>query len=598
MLKAIKELGELKLKREHKTVLNILTEDPNKDNKCPKALVLVLKEKDDKNLEYSHIQIEDLSKDKIDKYLYKRGASQGPDYTISSKITEIEKFFRNKVEGWFKKYSDKDQFLRIIKEAVDKSKEKIKEELKVKYNEVRFSIKKHDSCLFTLAIMKNENLRYIGEYKIIQDLLIESVIENYEKVSKDDHICSLCGEKKKVYGEALADVFKFYTLDKLGYIAGGFRRDVAWQNAPICRDCILYLKEGKKYLDEFLKYRMGGQTYYLIPKFLLGINGADNIIDLFFGTVSRQEEILKTQTLKRLSEDEKEILEELGKMNDLITFNFLFFASQNPQVFKINLLIEDVLPSRISEIFAVKKEVDKREFFTNIKVGEKYVNIEFKYDILRKFAPSYKSFLEVVDKTFRGSKINTELIFSWFMNKIREQFSKNDYLKILVLNAFVCYLFLERLKSLDKTSCNFKMGGEIMNDLKDATIENFFNDYSETFYHSALKAVFLLGVLCQKLLNIQFRERGSKPFLKKLKGLKMKEEDFKGLFPEIQNKLEEYKKNYYYSIESIISAYFVEAGSRWRISTDELNFYFVLGMNLHEKISEILKIKEEEAQSE
>ena len=50
--------------------------------------------------------------------------------------------------------------------------------------------------------------------------------------------------------------------------------------------------------------------------------------------------------------------------------------------------------------------------------------------------------------------------------------------------------------------------------------------------------------------------------------------------PEIQNKLEEYGKNYYRNLESIISNYFVSAGNGWKLTNDEISFYFVLGMNL------------------
>ena len=56
-----------------------------------------------------------------------------------------------------------------------------------------------------------------------------------------------------------------------------------------------------------------------------------------------------------------------------------------------------------------------------------------------------------------------------------------------------------------------------------------------------------------------------------------------------QNKLEEYGKNYYRTLESIISKYFILAGNGWKMSNDEISFYFVLGMNL----SYIFKAKKE-----
>ena len=111
-------------------------------------------------------------------------------------------------------------------------------------------------------------------------------------------------------------------------------------------------------------------------------------------------------------------------------------------------------------------------------------------------------------------------------------------------------------------------------------VELFFNKYSNFFNVNVKKAIFLEGVLTQFLLNIQYQERKATPFRIKLKGLKLDEKQIKKLLPEIQNKLEEYGKNYYKELESIISNYFVLSGNDWNISNDEISFYFVLGMNL------------------
>jgi len=120
-------------------------------------------------------------------------------------------------------------------------------------------------------------------------------------------------------------------------------------------------------------------------------------------------------------------------------------------------------------------------------------------------------------------------------------------------------------------------------------IVSFFIRFGDFFNSDAKKAIFLEGVLTQKLLNIQYQERNTTPFRIKLKGLNLDERQVKKLLPEIQNKLEEYEKNYYRTLESIISKYFVSAGDGWEISSDKISFYFVLGMNL----SYIFKAKKE-----
>jgi len=112
-------------------------------------------------------------------------------------------------------------------------------------------------------------------------------------------------------------------------------------------------------------------------------------------------------------------------------------------------------------------------------------------------------------------------------------------------------------------------------------IKSFFESNEAFFGSDAKKAAFLEGILAQKLLNIQFTEKRATPFRDKLHGLRMNEPLIKRLLPEIQNKLEEYKKNYYRELEGIITRYFILSGESWKENNDDLSFYFVLGMNSH-----------------
>ncbi len=108
---------------------------------------------------------------------------------------------------------------------------------------------------------------------------------------------------------------------------------------------------------------------------------------------------------------------------------------------------------------------------------------------------------------------------------------------------------------------------------------SFFESNKAFFGSNAKKAAFLEGVLTQKLLNIQYADKKATPFRDKLHGLRMNEALIKRLLPEIQNKLEEYKKNYYRELEGVIARYFILSGVDWIESNDDLSFYFVLGMD-------------------
>ncbi len=619
MIQAIKELGKQNLEREGRDtsdLLSILVQDPNQTNRYPFTFVIVFYSKDNK-LSYRDIFPDYTSKNRLINYLYRRKGSAGANYTptcITGK--DFQTTLKNRIEGWFKKIKKTKDGKRIFElkneeeateilinepifemlyDAFTSDKEKIFSELNKKWEEVQFSLKKEggSGVVLTIGIVdQDENIKYLGDFDEFRKFLVDYKISKLKEIRKEKHICSICHAKTEVYGNAIVDIFKFYTLDKEGYIAGGFQRRDAWKNFPLCLNCALLIEEGKDFLDNYLQFSMGGNQYYLVPKIILGIEEAKEIIEDFF-TISTQPKDTLTN-LKRISEDEKEILEELGNLKDMLSYNFMFFERQtgSSAVHRINLLVEDVLPSQISKIFEVKKEAEKHEIFKDVKVKKKkYENIEFRFDRLRKFTPSQKEFLEVVDKTFRGINLESNILFSWFMKPIRQGFINESYLKPLVLQAFVSFMFFKKLEIVPQIRI-LKKGDELMTELREKT-EDFFAKYPDTFISVIHKAVFLLGVLAQKLLNIQYQERGATPFWKKLKGLKMKEEDLKALFKNIQDKLEEYGKNYYGSLESLISAYFLEAGKGWRISTDELNFYFVLGMNLKNEVDKTLGLKKE-----
>lgn len=93
--------------------------------------------------------------------------------------------------------------------------------------------------------------------------------------------------------------------------------------------------------------------------------------------------------------------------------------------------------------------------------------------------------------------------------------------------------------------------------------------------------IFLLGVLSQILMNIQYKERESTPFYKNLKGLRMNEEDIKGLLPKIINKFVEYDRYYKY-IQQIAeeASKNLISEDKFNLSIDEINFYFASGMAL------------------
>ena len=599
MIEAIRNIGEYALEKEGKSInnpLEILVDNPA--NKNTKNILFILFNEENREFKYHGIDTEEYSKEKLKKYLYKKGAPRGTDITPTSMVTDkIEKTFSNKMLNWFKNYNsdknNKNEMLQNIYLCIKESKEKILQDLKEK------------SAVESNIISFKINGKYLGDFEIFRNILVNKASKNfykkYGKISKSENkLCSVCKKKnEEVYG--FVSTFNFYTVDKRGFIPGGFRQENAWKNYPVCLNCALTLEEGKKYLGDNLGFNFYGFKYLLIPKFIKGVK--KNIQKDIFKKIELQKDPrFRKKEIKLLTNDENEVLKIMSDQGNYLNNNFLFYSAPkgfNGAVFNILLYIEDILPSRLKQLFRAKEVVDKEEIFQNCeidiyqdrkKIGKG--SLEFNFGILRTFFPRIsnnrtfnKYFLDITNKIFTSKPVEYNFLLNFIVKKIRDDFVKNYPTKIDTMKAFMLLNYLNELNKLKyKKEESTKMERSILpkeigGEMKEKT-EVFFDKFSDFFGSDIKKAIFLEGVLTQFLLNIQYQERKANPFRVKLKGLKLDEKQIKKLLPEIQNKLEEYGKNYYRDLESIISNYFVSSGNDWNISNDEISFYFVLGMNL------------------
>jgi CRISPR-associated protein, TM1802 family len=623
MIEAIKRIGEYALEKEGKSLdspLSILVDNPS--NKDTKNILFIVLESGKNGFEYKGIEPEEYSRSKLIRYLYKKGeGARGTDMTPISMVTGIERTFETKILPWFKKYdkprSDEEiNFLVKIGTCVRQNKDEILEDLKGNQDK--------GNNIISLRI----DSKYLGDYDIFQRILVDRAKKNlyskYGKVSKSENqICSVCNQRMaEVYG--FVDTYKFYTVDKPGFVSGGFQQEDAWKNYPVCLNCALTLEEGKKYLGKSMNFNFYGFRYLLITKFVSEVN-KETKKETFKIMEQQQNPKFRKREINRLTSDENEILQMMSGQKNYLNLNFMFYDAPNGyngSKFKILMYIEDILPSRLKKLFDVKNKVDQIDVFQDCMVpvfenrkrtGEK--PLEFNFGILRTFFPRMsdnrtynKYFLDIVNKIFTNKPIDYNFLMSFIMQKIRDDFISGNSTKASTLKAFMLLNYLNILgliKLKGRTEMNNKEAEESWEISEGATsdkgkemnqkIGSFFSRFGDFFDSDAKKAIFLEGVLTQKLLNIQRlpevsnAQPGKEPFRPRLKGLKLDEKQVKKLLPEIQNKLEEYGKNYYRTLESIISKHFVSAGNGWKISNDEISFYFVLGMNL----SYIFKTKKE-----
>jgi len=575
---------------------------------------IVLKNTDQNDWQFSKIDFEDYDSIKLSKILFRSGSSRGANITPTANITAIEKTFNVKILGWFSAFikhkankiifKDEFPFVETIFQTIEKDKKLILNQLRELFSEI---ISSEHTPLLSIKFHTQQGIQYLGDIPLFRKVIERQATEGYRFVPTfgessfgENQVCSVCG---RIRDEVLGyfSYLKFYTLDKPGFISGGFDYGDAWKNYPVCANCASLVEEGKKLLDQDLTFQFYGFRYYLIPTFYQ-TDAAEVLNEITSWTRNPK---FHRGMEQRISNAENEVLGLISEQGDVLSLRLMFFQ-QKQSALRILLVIEDILPSRLAKLFQLKERLEQIELFQWEKDDE--INkISFNFGILRTFYPADKfygiqdrQFLEICGKIISGKKIDFPFLSKGIMSRIRFLFAHDEPLGIQVKSGLMLLLFINELQLFHNFRGKVKkMNEQFFQDFVIHTreefpekVEKFFTAFEAFFTTPAEKAIFLTGALTQFLLNIQQHEKSSTPFRARLKGLKMNGEQISQLLPQIQEKLEQYDKNYYRTQEETISKYYLQAGKpeTWKLSLDEMNFIFVLGMNL----SNYFKIQKQE----
>jgi CRISPR-associated protein Csh1 len=619
MIHAIKELGEYQTSVTGQDNLSIMLQDSYDGGKYPNCLLIQFEKDEEEEWKYKEIDSVENGTSLVKKLLYRRGSPRGVDLTPTTKLTELEKTLPIKIINWFKKARKN----KLFKETEQELFEALFKELEDKYETIHADLDEklkllEGGSVISVTFIEEGEQKFIGDFplflKFFKQKSSAGYKSKYKKISAaENKACSVCGtEADEVFGFFTS--LPFYTADKPGMIPGGFNQTDAWKNFPVCLDCALNIESGYELLQSNMDFRFYGLRYYLIPHFASKEN-IDEVIEIFTDDFLKKQRVSSDKREEsRITNDENEVLEELAEFKNNMSLNLFFYDKPQKSVLRILLLIEDIFPSRISTLFKIKNIIDDIFCFRlPEKKGKRRFN--FNFGSLRTFFPDHKTkyFLELVEKIFVGRPIKYSFMLNHIIEVIRSHFANGEdgFLYYDLIRAFMVLNFINELGILQITRQGVatpcyrnskevkKLNREFLKDFSidskeefEEKIEGFFHAFPAFFQKDAHKFIFLNGVLTQFLLNIQKRDRGNDPFRKQLKGLKMLAKDLSGLLPQIQEKLEQYDKNYYRPLEKLIAEYAVSAGNpkNWKLSVDEINFIFAVGMNL----SQYFKIKKEE----
>lgn len=575
-LSSVCDLGKLEKEKLGDDTLVLFIENPNDNGRYNNVLEIKI----DRDFKYEKINVSEFKESYLEKYLYKKGASNGADYTPTARITTPDKTLNNKIIKCLKdtisEYEDREEtkILKKLLSTVVENKETILKDIEKNLNS-------KENYILTLVYDE----KFVGDFQVFRDKIRKKSIESYYLIEKkesigEDKYCSICkNRKEKVYGKA--NIFKFYTVDKKGYVAGGFKKVDSWRNFPVCEECAINLELGKRYLDSNLSFKFQGRDFYLIPKFIYKKDMAKVLKTLTRMDANIDEQYENTEDI---------VFKRVEKLNDYVTFDLLFYEEINSAL-NIKLNIQEVLPSRFKKVYNNMSQVNNL-FRKSIKSNEKF-NLNFSFlNILFPRKNYNRYFLEVVDIIISDKSVDYKFIINYLTNYIIKGFNEENrrYFYLNTITAYSFLIYLRVLGVLFKERGPMKIMENMYWDIKDydskeELFENFFKDNMDFFNTADKKAVFMVGFLSQKLLNIQYAKENRTPFVNRLKGLKLNKKDIRRLLPEIQNKFVEYDANYYKDVESITSLYLLKAGENWSISELDIPFYFSLGMNLERHIN-------------
>ncbi len=117
----------------------------------------------------------------------------------------------------------------------------------------------------------------------------------------------------------------------------------------------------------------------------------------------------------------------------------------------------------------------------------------------------------------------------------------------------------------------------------EALLNTYFEERKKIYNTPEKKVCFILGVHIKRIVNKQYKEIESTPFLNRVKAFNLNGlEDIKKLFNEASGKMIEYKMNFILGMR-LLKEYFEDI-TTWNLSNVDLNFYILLGYASYQDI--------------
>ena len=174
------------------------------------------------------IHIEEFSQKKVPLYLYKKAKGSNPPTLTPSLVLN-----RNQIEKSLKNARNAYRKLRPFGPSLPTLDLEDEELWPTMARDLAHAIegtRKRDRVLLTVRV----NGRWMGEREDFR----RALLAKFREEGRESLVvgrCAICGEEKEVSGDI--SPFKFYTIDKPGYVVDGFNKAKAYKAFPLCYDC-------------------------------------------------------------------------------------------------------------------------------------------------------------------------------------------------------------------------------------------------------------------------------------------------------------------------------------------------------------------------
>jgi len=515
-------------------------------------------------------------------YLYRKTPAAKPDpYSLTLKPSGKGPA---RVVDRFIKYCEKHpgELTNSIKNILENNKEKIVSDIEEQAEQLMGK----DEYYFLTVLIDGQ---YVGEFDEFRRNFLDGVL-NFRNSRKG--VCFLCGKETEV-GARVSDVLKFATIDQPGfaYMMNNKSHDVTM---PLCQNCFSKLTLGKRIADNKLILNFYDSQVYILPRFAGNRIGKSQ--QLTESTLSAFKNLIDTFRKEgdRYEKFERSLIRRLSRGVTYSTLSFVFFAKVKDEV-KIYLNIEDVPPSRMKTITKTGDDIKAElrplgspriRFEILWKVFKGYAQLKKKASDSdsRRRVPPPNDFLKFMRAIFKGIKVDLNLykkasmryFYSLKMNT-KENAQKSVFFD---RNSIVAMgYFLDRLNN------HLEGGGLNLNKTKGELLEEYFERYPGFFTNDDLKLSFVIGMIHALVVGIQKDQGYTGTADQRIKGYRMKPDDFKEHLTYLRDKYKHYSKKiknashigFIEKLFEIAGRYQLNAGMNWKSSLTDLNYAFLCG---------------------